>query len=69
MRDDSDGDMQVAHHATNHRELLKVLASEDGDIRLRGVEEHGDDGGHAAEVPGAEFAAELGGDALDVDPG
>ena len=69
MRDDADRDVQVADHAADHRELLEVLAAEDGEVRLRRVEEHGDDGGDAAEMARSKFTAELGRDAFDVDPG
>ena len=69
---DPDGDVEVADHAPDHRQLLGVLLAEVGDLGLDRVEELGDDGGDAAEVPGAaprRVAVEHLGQALDLDRG
>src|SRR5690606_8047664 len=57
-RDDVEPEVEVAHHLPNHGELLEVLFAEVGAVRLDDVEELGDDGGDAAEVAGAEGAAQ-----------
>src|SRR5204862_364506 len=49
---DPDREVEVASHAADYDRLLGVLLAEVGDVGADRVEELGDDGGDAAEVPG-----------------
>ncbi len=55
-RDDVDAEVEVAHHAADQCQLLGVLLPEERRVRPGEVEELGDDGEHAVEVPGARGA-------------
>ncbi len=67
---DLDGQIEVAHAAADHGELLRVLLAEEQHIRLRHAEQLGDDDGDAVEVARARSALEaLGERAGDADGG
>ena len=51
MSDHLNRQIELGGHAPNHQQLLIVLRPEHGDIRLHHVEQLGDDGGDAAEMP------------------
>ena len=71
-RPDPHREVEVAGHAPDHRDLLRVLLAEVGDVGLNGVEELGDHRGDAAEVlrpAPRRVAAEHLGQALDLDVG
>src|SRR6185437_1096629 len=66
---DPHGDVEVAHNAANHLELLPVLLAEASDIGLRLLKELGHDGSDAGEMAGAEWAALTLGDWARADAG
>src|ERR1700677_1693523 len=55
---DGDRHAEVGGHPADDGELLEVLFAEHCDVRLDDVEELGDDGCHAFEMSGTEFAVE-----------
>ncbi len=50
MADDLHRQIELSGHAPDHHQLLVVLGTKDGDVRLHHIEQLGDDGGDAAEV-------------------
>ncbi len=56
---DLHGEVQIAHHAADQRQLLGVLLPEQRDVGAGEVQQLGDDGEHAVEVtgPGRAFQA------------
>ena len=67
--DDFDEEVQVPHHLFDDGDLLGVFLSKVGFLRLDGVEEFGNDGGHAAEMTGAHGSLEEFGQRFHFDPG
>ena len=61
--------VEIAHHASDHRALLRVLAAKDGEIRLHDVEQLEHNRGHAGEVSRPARAFQRLGDASDADDG
>ena len=51
------GEVEVAHHAADHDDLLGVLLAEERDVGRDDVEQLADDGADAVEVPGAALGA------------
>ena len=67
--DDVDGKGEVGDHPPDHGDLLRVLLSEVGPVRLEHVEELRDHGRDAAEVSGAARALERRAHLVHGDPG
>lgn len=60
--DDFDGDIQVANHAVDERQLLEVLFSKDREIRGDEVEKFEDNGEDSVEVARAAGSAKISGE-------
>jgi len=59
VADNFDRNVQIADHAIDEGELLKIFFSENGTVGLEDVEQFQDDGENAVEMPGAGGSAEV----------
>jgi hypothetical protein len=64
--DNFDGQIQIARHLLNHRDLLRVLLSKIRAVGLKNIEQFGDDSGDAAKMAGAHRPFERLRDFLDI---
>ncbi len=66
MRDDLHAQVEVGDHCAHHGELLEILLTEYSEMGSGGVEELGDHGRHAVEVPRSRHAFHRFGQSGDV---